>query len=270
MRTYTSWRGLLADIERTQTANGRIDTTCFSLEGVRLLERALRAGAPLQAVLASESFAAAGQARPQALLAALTAANVPLLTAPDAAITAVTHGRGLGDVLALVALPPSQTVADLVGDTAAPLLLVAADIVDPGNVGALVRTAHASGADALVALGRSDPFHPKAVRTSMGSLFKLPLARYTTAVSLLADCRGAGVRALGTVSAGGVPLMAADLRKGTAVFVGNEYEGLGDAVAARLDARLTIPMTAGVDSYSVNAAAAIILYEAARQRLAMQ
>lgn len=271
MTTSSKWRSLLTEIERTRTANGRFTTHCYSLEGLRLLERALRAHAPLQGVVVSATFAASQQPRHRRLLADLAAAGYTPEVAPDTAVAAITQGRGLGDVLALVRMPPASTLADTLAATSPtpPLLLVAADIIDPGNVGALVRTGHASGITAFVALGRSDPFHPKAVRTSMGSLFKTTIVTEDSSDNLLTTCRQHAITTIGTVAAGtGTLLPQAALTGGTAVFMGNEYRGLSPAITTQLDQTITIPMADGIDSYSVNAAAAVILYEATRQRMA--
>jgi len=151
---------------------------------------------------------------------------------------------------------------------APPLLLAAVEITDPGNVGALTRTAHAAGARALLVAGASDPFHPRATHISRGSLFKLPVIAYADAAALLADLRANGVAAVATTAAGGAPLPDVTWPAGPlAVLMGNEAEGLPAAVRAAVDLQVTIPMAAGVDSYSVNAAAAIVLYEVGRVRM---
>ncbi len=184
----------------------------------------------------------------------------------------LTEGRDLGLILGLVRLPPALTLSDILSakdtpEQAPPLLLAAVDIVDPGNVGALTRTAHAGGAAALLAVGASDPFHPRATRTSRGSIFKLPIVAYETAETLLVDLRHHGIAAAGTVAGGGIPLPVVRWpRAGTAILMGNEAEGLPLQIQTALDFSITIPMPNDVDSYSVNAAAAIILYAAARSR----
>ncbi len=144
---------------------------------------------------------------------------------------------------------------------APPIFLASLDITDPGNVGALTRTAHAAGAAGLLVAGASDPFHPRATRISRGSIFRLPVVRYTTAATLLDDLRGCGVAAVATAATGGVSLPEIEWPSGpVAVLMGNEAEGLPAEIAAVVDHQVTIPMAAGVDSYSVNAAAAIVLY----------
>ncbi len=257
------WRGPFETVARTLTARGREQTGRYALEGTRLAERALRAGIPLPLALVGAGYRADPAPRVQGLLAGLAAAGCRLVTAPDAALARLTEGRGLGDVVAVTPLPPAADLEALA--VGAPLLLVAVDVSAPGNTGALVRTAHGLGATAFVAVGRTDPFAPASVRTARGSLFRLPLARVADLGMLLVILRPRGVRALAAVAAGGTPLPEADLGGGgLAVVVGGEARGLDPADVARLDARVTIPMPAGIDSLSLNAAAAILLYAARR------
>ncbi len=278
MNTLRRPQGLIAMIRRVQTERGRRQTGLYSIEGTRLVERALRAGAPLVAVLAAEGLLATPAPRVRDLLVALAAANCPVTPAPDAILDDLTDGRDLGQLLGLVRRPPPVSLPELLSGldanthiaavpSAPPrplspaLFLVAVDITDPGNVGALTRTAHAGGAAALLVAGASDPFHPRATRISRGSIFKLPVVAYAGAAALLADLHAHGVTAIATAAAGGVPLPQLARPAGpAAVLMGNEAEGLPAAIAAAVDASATIPMAAGVDSYSVNAAAAIVLY----------
>ncbi len=276
------WESVAEMIRRVGSGRGRRQTGLYAIEGTRLVERALRAGAPLTAALAAERLVAAPDPRHAALFDALRAAGCPLVVAPDAVMADLTEGRDLGHVLGLLRLPPPVTLAALLtsapsplpnplskgeGAAAPALLLAAVNITDPGNVGALTRTAHAAGATALLCAGASDPFHPRATRISRGSIFRLPVVYYDTAAALLADLRGCGVAALATAADGGVALPDLARPAGPlAVLMGNEAQGLPPEVAAAVDVCVTIPMAPGVDSYSVNAAAAIVLYELQRHK----
>jgi len=262
------WNGLAADIRRARTARGRARLGCFAIEGTRAHERAVRAGAPLVSVLASLTYRRSGDLRVEALLSALDGLRCPVLTAPDAVLEELTDGRDLGAVLGLVRLPRTFEIDDLLGTGQPParLWLVGLDVEDPGNVGALVRTALASGAAAYVAVGRGDPFHPRAVRTAMGSLFKLKVVRAPRAREVMDALRRAGLAQFGASTRGGLALGQARLGSaGVAVWVGSEAFGLPAEVLRELDQTVTVPMAPGVDSLSVNAAAAVILYEARRQ-----
>lgn len=253
-------------IRRVGSGRGRRLTGLYAIEGTRLVERALRAGARPESVLVAAQLAATPDPRHAALFDALRTVGCPVVVAPDAVVAELTEGRDLGQVLALLRLPPATTLDALLSLAPPPprppaLLLAAIDITDPGNVGALTRTAHAAGATALLAVGASDPFHPRATRISRGSIFRLPVIYYADTGELFDDLRRCGVIAVGTAAAGGAPLPAfAWPARPTAVLMGNEAEGLPPELAAVLDFTVTIPMTAGVDSYSVNAAAAIVCF----------
>ena len=259
-------------LRRVQSARGRHRAGLFSIEGTRLVERALRAGAPLETVLIAAGPARSDDPRMRELRDALQAAGCEVAVAPDEILRELTEGRDLGLILGLVRLPTALTLSDILPardtpEQVPPLLLAAVDIVDPGNVGALTRTAHAGGAAALLAVGASDPFHPRATRISRGSIFRQPVVAYETAEALLVDLRRHGIAAVGTAATGSIPLPDVEWpRAGTAILMGNEAEGLSPRIQTALDFSITIPMPDDVDSYSVNAAAAIILYAAARSR----
>ncbi len=287
MSTYRTPQSLATMIRRIETVTGRRRAGLYAIEGTRLVERALRAGAPLTAALMAERLAADGDPRAVTLRAGLAAAGCPVIVADDAMLDELTAGRDLGPIIGLVRLPPPLTLADVLANAAAiheatpvarlpaadpqqlprppaPLLLLAAiDIRDPGNVGALTRTAHAAGARALLVTGAADPFHPRATRISRGSIFKLPVVVYATGDGMMADLRHHAVAAVAAVAGGGTPLpLVVWPNQPAAVLMGNEGEGLPPELLDAVDLRVTIPMAAGVDSYSVNAAAAILLYAA--------
>lgn len=247
-------------VRRTATAKGRAASGYFSIEGTRLHERALRADMPLTAVLTSETVIHKPTVRETAVLQQLTSQNIPHYPIPDDDMAKLTQGRRLGDLIGLVRLPTSPHLPTWLASHPAPTLLVGIDVVDPGNVGGMIRTAHALGAGIFIAVGGSDPFHPRAVRTSMGSLFKLPIVT-TTLPTLFEALRLFPIQTIGTTVENGLPLPQLKGRRGgTAVFMGSEYWGLPDKLLQQIDQCVTIPMTAGIDSFSVNAAAAIVLY----------
>jgi TrmH family RNA methyltransferase len=140
---------------------------------------------------------------------------------------------------------------------------VLVDIEEPGNAGALIRTAHCSFASGVIAVGVSDPYHPKAIRTSMGSLFKIPIVQQFELEPVLEQL--GSLRRVAAVSSGGAPPWEVSFEPQLALFVGRESAGLPDAVVSRLDEVVSIPMPSGVDSFSVNAAAAVLMYEANRR-----
>ena len=146
------------------------------------------------------------------------------------------------------------------------LIVVAHDVQDPGNIGGIMRTAEAAGATGVVTTPlAADPFGWKALRGSMGSALRLPVARVDLADALTAFDAD-HVRPVALVPHGGEPLFAFDFRRPTAVILGGEGAGLSPDILHRIDRRISIPMTAPVESLNVGVAAALVLYEAFRQR----
>jgi TrmH family RNA methyltransferase len=214
----------------------------------------------------SEKLLRQHEQRVSDLVNQLTKSGCEIVPVPDGVMLELAEGRNSGALVGLCALPVAPTLTELASRSLAGAgpVVVLVDVEEPGNVGALCRSALAAGASGLVSVGVSDPFHPKAVRTAMGSVFKLPIARSAevgTVVHALAN-----LRRFGAVAQGGAVLWHAVLPAGCALFIGNEANGLSAQVMDGLDQGLTVPMREGVDSFSVNAAAAIILYEMARQR----
>jgi TrmH family RNA methyltransferase len=264
-----NWRGTVEMVRRAATAKGRAQSGCFSIEGIRLHERALRAGWQIERCVLGRSFSQDPSPRIQSLLLDLEKAGSNLVLVPDEVMVDLTGGRDLGAIIGLLRRPHAPSLAEIIDVEPAipPLLLVAAGVSDPGNTGALMRTALASGATAFIACGICGPYHPKAVRTSMGSLFKLPVVTADSAPKVLAQLATFGIQRVGLAVDGAVFLPQAETgKKGTAVVVGSEAWGLGPDLQEALDCLVSIPMREGVDSFSVNAAAAIALYEFGRFR----
>ena len=248
------------------------------VEGMRLVEEALRSGCPIHAVLFSES----GE-RHHARLA-------PWIDRPEMAFpTLRTTDRlfeGLADTehpqgVAALVKPRASSFDDLVRtplSACAPLLIVLAGVQDPGNVGTILRTAAAFGATGAATAasgvsGTANPYSPKALRASAGAALHLPILAGMPLAILLAQLKVAGIRTL-TSSVqeprdGEQPLLApweVDWCQPVALLVGNEGAGLPEEVERHADARIRIPIAGGVESLNAAAAAAVLFYEAARQR----
>jgi len=146
------------------------------------------------------------------------------------------------------------------------LVVVAHDVQDPGNVGGIVRTAEAAGATAFVATpSTADPLGWKALRGSMGSALRLPIARGEI-TDILERLKQTRIRTIALVPRGGEPLFAADFSNPTALILGGEGPGLPSDIVRQVDRRVSIPMAGAVESLNVGVAAALVLYEAFRQR----
>jgi TrmH family RNA methyltransferase len=157
------------------------------------------------------------------------------------------------------------------GAAPAGLVVVAADVRDPGNAGTLLRTSHALGADAVVLAGRSvDPYNTKTVRASVGSLFHVPISLEPEPTVAVAGARAAGLVVLAADGDGELSLDDAEpwMVGPTAWLFGNEAWGLPIELAAATDHRVRIPISGGAESLNLASAAAICLHETARVRRA--
>jgi TrmH family RNA methyltransferase len=149
----------------------------------------------------------------------------------------------------------------------ASLVLVCVDVRDPGNLGTVLRSAEAAGAGGVACCdGSVDVYNPKCVRASAGALFHVPVVAGGDPLEVLATLESYGLRRLGTQPAGGTPYHRTDLGRPTALVLGNEAWGLPDEVSGLLDEEVTIPMAGRLESLNVGMAAAVLCFEAARQR----
>jgi len=145
------------------------------------------------------------------------------------------------------------------------LLVICADVRDPGNAGNVIRTADAAGADAVVLAGHSvDAYNPKTVRATVGSLFHLPIAVEADAAVAVRAAQQRGLTVLAADGAGDVDLFDADLTGPTAWLFGNEAWGLPEELAGLADKRVAIPIHGRAESLNLSTAAAVCLYASAR------
>ena len=150
-----------------------------------------------------------------------------------------------------------------------PLIVVCDEISDPHNLGAIIRTAECAGAHGVVIpKRRSAGLTAVVAKTSAGAVSHVPVARVANLPALLKELKEAGVWVFGTAADGDTPLYQADLKGPAAIVIGSEGDGMGRLVAETCDFKVRIPMRGKLNSLNASAAAAILLYEAVRQRLA--
>lgn len=250
------------------------ESGAVGVEGIRLVEEALRSGCRVNAVLFSES----GERHREKLVPFLGSEEtpIPILRTTDRLFEAIADTEHPQGVAALV-VPRKVDWDELLTapqGACAPLLVVLAGVQDPGNVGTIVRTAAAFGATGAVMTGTgqggtASPFAPKALRASAGMALRLPIVSGMALGILLTQMK---LNAIHTVAssaegeAGAIAPWELDWRQPVALLVGNEGAGLPEEVMRAADARVRIPIATGVESLNAAAAAAVVLYEASRQR----
>lgn len=183
----------------------------------------------------------------------------------DALFERVTQTQTPQGIAALVELPCHDPDAAMGGREA--LVVVACGLQDPGNLGAIMRSAQALGGTAVASLRNTvSPFNPKAVRASAGAVFRLPIFAAQDSESLLTRLRRLGLTVLATDRHSAVRVCDADLQRPIAILIGQEAAGLDAELMRGAHERVAIPIRAGMDSMNAAAAASVVLYEAARQR----
>jgi TrmH family RNA methyltransferase len=234
------------------------------VEGAKLLLCALDAGAEVEGVFVGVPDD--GSSPPPAVADAVSRAQT-------AGIRVYQLGPGVVEKVADTVTPqpllavvrtPVGTLDDLAEAT---FVVVCVDVRDPGNAGAVIRSADAAGADAVVCCaGTVDPFNPKTVRASAGSVLHLPVVAGGEPADVLDALKARGLRCLAAVAHGGTDYTAVDLRSPLALVLGNEGAGLPDTLGEKLDLGVTIPMAGRAESLNVSMAAAVLCFEVRRAR----
>jgi TrmH family RNA methyltransferase len=242
-------------------AIARGDQPGLLLDGPHLVAEALSARVAVRVVM----ITADAQNRDDvgALVGRVERSGGEVLSVSAPVMAAVSPVRSSSVIVAIADRPP-RSGERLYADT--PLVVVACDVQDPGNVGAIVRVAEAAGGTGLIAAGRcADPFGPKALRGSMGSALRLPIA-VADVETAVADARRHRCRVLAGVPRGARSIFDIGLTGPVAILIGGEGGGLSRSILASVDERFSIPMQPQVESLNAAVTAALAVYEARRQR----
>jgi RNA methyltransferase, TrmH family len=267
-------------LELTSTANPRVkavarlrdrrerDATGFALvDGIREIGRAIDGGVEVVEAFAAASLATSADAL--ALLARLAATGHPATAVAEQVLVRIAFGDRTDGVVAVVRMP-RPTLADIhvPAPPGVPLIAVVEGVEKPGNLGAILRSADGAGVDAVVAADpRTDLANPNVIRASLGTIFARPVVQASTAETI--DwLREHGLTIVAARVDGSVDYAAQDLRGPVAIVLGAEAEGLSAAWEAPDVRGVRLPMYGVADSLNVSAAAAVLFYEARRQRTA--
>ena len=240
-----------------ERSSARHRERAFVVEGPTLLAEALDAGLAVQCV-----FVASGSGAHPVVVRAV-AAGVPAFDLAQGVLERVAGTVTPQPVMAVVAAV-DVPIDQLAG---ASLVLVCVDVRDPGNLGTVLRSAEAAGVGGVICCeGSVDIYNPKCVRASAGSLFHTRIVARGEPVEVLGTLGGWGLRRLGTRARDGAVYHLSDLTGPTALVLGNEAHGLPSSTSSSVDGWVTIPMAGRAESLNVGMAAAVLCFEAARQR----
>jgi TrmH family RNA methyltransferase len=232
------------------------------IDGVRELGRAMDASVKLVEVFVCPPLCESAEA--QRLLARLPGSGAEILEVAEPVFGKLAFGDRAEGVLGVAAMP-RPTLADLTLPQT-PLVAVLEGVEKPGNLGAVLRSADAAGVSALlVADGRTDLYNPGAIRASLGTIFRLPVCG-ATAAETLAWLRRQDFAIFAARVDGSMLYTKVDFRRPSAIVLGSEAAGLTAAWSGRDITAIRLPMLGAADSLNVSAAAAVLFYEARRQR----
>ena len=239
------------------------------IEGRNAVIEALRAGENIDKIfiLKGETDKTLGHIASKA-----RAAGIVVVDADRRKLDNMSRTHAHQGVIALASVREYSTVEDILQIAAdrgeAPLLVVCDEISDPHNLGAIIRTAECAGAHGIIIpKRRSAGLTAIVAKTSAGAVAHMPVARVPNIAVLLKDLKKQGVWVFGTAAGGNTTLYNADLKGPAAIVIGSEGDGMTRLVTENCDFLVSIPMKGRINSLNASAAAAILLYEAVRQRL---
>lgn len=232
------------------------------IDGARELRRAIDAGVRLIEVFVCESLCLNHEARQ--LLTTLPSTGATIYSVAEPVFGKLAFGERAEGMLGVGAMP--EATLDRLRLPERPLVAVLEGVEKPGNVGAVLRSANAAGLSAvIVADPQTDLYNPNAIRASLGTIFSMPVAS-ATAAETLRWLRGHGLAIFAARVDGSVPYTKADFRGPSAIVLGSEAQGLTAAWSGPEVTAMCLPMRGVADSLNVSAAAAVLFYEALRQR----
>jgi RNA methyltransferase, TrmH family len=254
---------IIKQLRSLADAKHRKKEQVFLIEGVKMVEEALRDNAGVKMVVAAPALV---QHHGKGVLKLAESRLIETVWISDRLMDAVSESKTPQPVMAVVKMR-EYNEEELFAHVSK-LIVVVHQLQDPGNVGTIIRTAEAVGASGVAITSNTvDPYNAKAVRASMGSIFRLPIISVAQTAAFLDKCKSRGFQAAAAVLTGEQSHFNVDLTKPTAVLLGQEGAGLPQDIMEHIDLQLRIPMAATIDSLNVATAAAVILYEAMRQRM---
>lgn len=249
---------LVKQLRKLHRGRSRREHGVFLLEGTHLVQEACAVGVPLETVCCTPDWC---DRHPQ-LWAMVQAAAKRVEQVSDAVLDAIATTVSPDGIVAtaprqpFTPIPPRPTLG-----------LFLETLQDPGNLGTIIRTAAAAGAESLWLTADSvDLDHPKVLRATAGQWFRLPMAIAPDPIPQIQQCQQAGMQVIATEMTAPHTYWELDLTQPTLFLLGNEGNGLSDALTQTADQSVQIPLMPGVESLNVAIAAALLLYEAMRQR----
>lgn len=235
----------------------------FLIEGVKMVEEALRDKTGVRQVIAATSLT---QHHGKGVIKLAEHSGVPLLWISDRLMDQLAESKTPQPVMALMEMR-EHTEESLINDPAG-MIVLCHQLQDPGNLGTIIRTAEAAGASGIAIAGKTvDAYNPKTLRASMGSILRLPVVKLSDVRLFTGKCKEKDFQVAAMTLGGGKTHFELDMKKPLVVIVGQEGAGLPEEVSSLADHKVRIPMAETVESLNAATSVAVFLFEAIRQRM---
>lgn len=249
---------LVKRIKRLRQKKYRVEEGAFFVEGVRVVMAAVEAGAGVEVIVYAPELLTSGVARK--MVADQVSAGVRGVAVSAGVFGAISERENPAGLGAIVKTAWTELEEVVIGPADVWVGLV--EIGDPGNLGTILRTVDATGAAGVILVGQTvDPFHPTAVKASMGTLFTTPISRAAGVEEVLDWAGEKGLHTIATSARARLSFWEAEYRLPALLLLGSEGEGLGEAALAAAEQAVTIPMAGRASSLNLAVAAGVLLYE---------
>lgn len=252
----------LKEIKRLHESKERAEKGLFLIEGVRLMEEALKESISIEQVLYTAVVEETN--RGSHLLATLNKMRIQAFHVPEKVMESLSETENPQGILA-VARQVKWSLNDIIKSKEP--VIIACGLHDPGNLGTIIRTADAGRCGGVITTQNTvDIYNPKVIRATMGSIFRLPVLKVDDLIEAVSTLKKEGYRIMATTAHAKTSYLDVDYRKPMAFMIGQEASGLPDDILESADVKVFIPMKEGVESLNAAVSASILIYEALRQR----
>lgn len=272
MKRITSGRNpLIKEVKSLKTKKYREEKGKFFIEGIKLVEEALKERADIRHVFVTDQFLECDKGKafishfftgegPSARIA-----DRQISVLPECLLAEISDTKSPQGIMAVAGMRHYALDNTMGGNN---LFIVLDSLQDPGNMGTIIRTADAAGFTAVIALeGCVDVYNPKVIRSTMGSIFRIPVIHDANPGDTIRNLKSHGIKVCATNPDSGINCFDLDMRDKTAIILGNESKGISMELAASADVSVRIPMLGRTESLNVSIAASLLMYESVRQRL---
>lgn len=254
---------LIKEVKSLYKKKGRISSKSFIIEGIKTIEEAINNGYDLRKIIYCDRLL---KSRDGLDFFKIIEYMDNLVYVSNNIFKEISDTENPQGILAIAKLE-FRNLSEL-DNKEKPFLLFLDGLQDPGNMGTIIRTADAFNIDGIILTdGCVDPYNPKVVRATMGSIFRLPLYYISNGVDELASLKNRGMKIYSTSLEGSLPIYDLDYKSGTILVIGNESKGVSDEIFALSHGLIRIPMPGKAESLNAGVAASIIMYEAIKQRI---